>query len=423
MRLGLLRDNDFRRLFVADTISQIGTQVTLLAMPLVAIVALDATPFQVGVLVTVEYLPFLLVGLPAGAWVDRMRRRNVLIVGDLGRALALGSVPLAWWADVLTIWHVFAVAFATGVLTVFFDVAYQSYLPHLVGRDNLVEGNAKLEGVRSVNQIAGPTAAGFLIQALTAPVAIVVDALSFLGSAIFVGLIRKREPRPERAAGAHLGREMMEGLRFVLGNRLLRAIAMTTGSGNFFSNISFTMLLVLLADGLALPAGAIGLFFSISAAGGLGAALIARRVAAALGQGPTIWIALAVTSPFGLLAPLAERGPLLWVAAFGMAVGWCGSVVYNITQVSFRQGLTPERMLGRMNATMRFLVWGTIPLGAFVSGVLGQWVGVRPAIWIGAIGGCLAFLPVFLSPLRTMRELPKEPEPESTVEDEPATLP
>ena len=216
---------------------------------------------------------------------------------------------------------------------------------------------------------------------------------------------------------------MMEGLRFVLGNRLLRAIAMTTGSGNLFGNIAFTMLLVLLADGLALPPGAIGLFLSISAAGGLGAALIARRVAAALGQGPTIWMVLAVTSPFGLLAPLAERGPLLWVAAFGMAVSWCGSVVYNITQVSFRQGLTPERLLGRMNATMRFLVWGTIPLGAFVSGVLGEWVGVRPAIWIGAIGGCLAFLPVFLSPLRTMRELPKEPEPESTVEDEAATLP
>lgn len=421
MRLGLLRDHDFRQLFVADTISQIGTQITMIALPLVAIVTLHATPFQVGVLVAVEYLPFLLVGLPAGAWVDRMRRRNVLIVGDLGRAVVLGSVPLAWWAGVLSIWQLLAVALATGVLTVFFDVAYQSYLPHLVGRDNLVEGNAKLEAVRGVNQIAGPTGAGFLIQALTAPVAIAVDALSFLGSAIFVGLIRKREPRPERAPDAHLGREMMEGLGFVLGNRLLRAIAMTTGSSNFFSNIAFTMLLVLLADRLALPAGAIGLFLSISAAGGLGAALIARRVADVLGQGPTIWMSLAVTAPFGLLAPLAQRGPLLWVAAFGMAVGWCGAVVYNITQVSFRQGLTPERLLGRMNATMRFLVWGTIPLGAFTSGVLGQWVGVRATIWIGAIGGCLTFLPAFLSPLRSMRELPRQPE--STVEDEPATVP
>ncbi len=415
-RLGLLRDHDFRQLFVADTISQIGTQVTTIALPLVAILTLHATPFEVGLLVTCEFIAFLLVGLPAGAWVDRMRRRNVLIAGDLGRAVALCSVPLAWWAGVLAMPQLYAVALVTGVLTVFFDVAYQSYLPHLVGRDHLVEGNAKLAAVQSVNQIGGPAAAGLLVQALTAPFSIAVDAISFLGSALFVRRIRKREELPPPSPDRHLGREVLEGLRFVLGNRLLRAIALTTSTSNLSGNIAFTMVMVLLAGELRLPAGAIGLLFSCGAVGGLAGALSARRIAQRFGQGPTIWLSLTVTSPFALVAPLAQRGWMMVVVAVGMAIGWWGNVIYNITQVSFRQGLTPERLLGRMNATMRFLVWGTIPIGSFVGGVLGQTLGVRPTLWIGFGGACLAFLPALLSPLRTMRELPVAPP--STVEQE-----
>jgi MFS family permease len=414
-RLGLLREHDFRQLFVADTISQLGTQVSMLALPLVAVLALKASNFEVGMLAACETLAFALVGLPTGAWVDRMRRRNVLIGGDLGRAIVLGSVPLAWAMGVLTMPQLFAVAIVAGVLTVFFDVAYQSYLPHLVGRDNLVEGNAKLEAVRAVNQIGGPTVAGVLIQALTAPVAVAVDAVSFLGSALFVGLIRKREERPVRAPDAHLGREIAEGLRFVLGNRLLRSIAACTGSSNLFSGIGFAMIIVLLARDLGLSAGTVGLFFSAAVAGSLPGALLAGRVTRWLGQGRTIWISMAVTAPFGLLMPLAQRGWLLWLAAFGSAVWSFGGVIYNIAQVSFRQGLTPEALLGRMNATMRFLVWGTLPLGGFLGGVLGQAFGARTAVWIGAIGGSLAFLPVLLSPLRTMRDLPTRSDAEPTM--------
>jgi MFS family permease len=409
-RWGLLREHDFRQLFIADTISQLGTQVSMLALPLVAVLTLHATPFEVGLLATFETLAFILVGLPAGAWVDRMRRRSVLVAGDIGRALVLGTVPAAWALHVLTMPQLYAVALVAGVLTVFFDVAYQSYLPHLVGRAHLVEGNAKLEAVRGVNQIAGPTVAGLVIQWLTAPVAVLVDAVSFAGSALFVGLIRKREPVPERAPDAHLGREIREGLRFVLGNRLLRSIAACTGSSNFFSAITGAMMIVLLARDLRLSAGTIGLVFSFGAIGGLVGALTAARIARWLGQGPAIWISIAVCAPFGLLMPLAQRGWLLWAAGFGFLMYWFGAVVYNIVQVSFRQGLTPERLLGRMNATMRFLVWGTVPLGSFAGGLLGTYLGVRQAIWLGAIGGMLAFLPVFLSPLRTMRELPTHEE-------------
>jgi MFS family permease len=405
-RFGLLREYDFRQLFIADTISQLGSQVTMLALPLIAVLVLHAPNFQIGLLAAAESAAFLLVGLPAGAWVDRMRRRNVLIAGDLGRALALGSVPAAYAAGVLTMVQLYIVALLTGVLTVFFDVAYQSYLPHLVGREHLVEGNAKLEAVRAVNSIGGPTVAGFVIQALTAPVAIAVDAASFLGSAVAVGLIRKREAKPQRQPDAHLGREIMEGLRFVLGNRLLRAIAMCTGSFNLFSNITFAMVIVLLARDLRLSAGTIGLLFTVAAVGGLLGAFAATPIAKRLGQGPTIWISTAVTAPFGLIIPLAHRGWLLWAAAVGWSISFFGGTVYNITQVSFRQGLTPERLLGRMNATMRFLVWGTMPIGSLIGGILGQTVGVRTALWVGAIGGSLAFLPTFLSPLRTMRELP-----------------
>jgi len=413
-RPGLLREHDFRQLFVADTISQLGSQVSLLALPLVAVLALQASNFEVGALATCDTLAFLLIGLPAGAWVDRMRRRSVLIAGDLGRAVVLGSVPVAWWFDALTMPQLYVVGLLTGVLTVFFDVAYQSYLPHLVGRDNLVEGNAKLEVVRGVTQIGGPTAAGFVIQALTAPVAVAVDAVSFAGSALFVGLIRKREELPERKPDRHLGREIMEGLRFVLRNRLLRSIAMCTSSSNLFSSISGAMLIVLLARTLHLGAGTIGLVFSLAAVGGLVGALVTDRVVKALGQGPAIWIASFMTGPFGLLIPLAQRGWLLWAAAGCFAISWTFVVIYNVTQVSFRQGLTPEHLLGRMNATMRFLVWGTLPLGAFIGGVLGQLIEVRPTLWVGAIGGLLPFLAVFFSPLRHMRELPTRPDDDGT---------
>jgi MFS family permease len=410
-RSGLLRDHDYRQLFASTTVSQFGVHITQLAIPLVAIIALAATPFEVGLLTAAAMSPFLLVGLPAGAWVDRMRRRLVLIVTDVGRAALLITVPFAWWAGMLTIWQLYVVAFLTGVLTVFFDVAYQSYLPHLVGRDNLVEGNSTLESVRAVAQLGGPALAGQLIRFLTAPVALLVDAVAMAGSALFVARIKKREERPVRRPDANLRREIGEGLRFVLRHRLLRAIAMCTGLFNLCFTAYGAMILLYLERDLDLDAGTIGLVFTVSGAGGLLGALVARRFAQWVGQGPAIWLSAAATTPFALLMPLmAEPGWRLWVAAAGGSALSVGVVVYNITQVSFRQGFTPDHLLGRMNATMRFLVWGTMPLGGLLGGVLGQLLGVRTALLIAAAGACLAFLPVFLSPLRTMRVMPTRPD-------------
>jgi MFS family permease len=335
-----------------------------------------------------------------------MRFRWVLIVNDLIRAAVLGSVPLAHLLGILTMGQMYVVAVTTGLSTVFFDVAYQSYLPALVDREALVEGNSKLQASESVSQIAGPGLGGLLVQVCTAPYAVLVDAASFLWSASWVAAIKARPPKPARKPDRNLGREIREGLSFVLGNRLLRSIAMCTGSANLFGSMVNAVIFVLLARQLDLSAGVIGLLTSLSAIGGLLGSLVASRFARAVGQGPAIWISAAACAPGAFVAPFLHRDWTLGLYAVGQILLWGSSVVYNITQVSFRQGLTPPHLLGRMNATMRFLVWGTMPLGAFLGGVLGATLGVRTTLLIAAIGGALAFVPVFLSPLRTMRELP-----------------
>jgi MFS family permease len=404
--MGLWQHRDFRRLWVGETVSQFGTTISQLALPLTAILVVHASTFAVGLLVALESLAFLLVGLPAGAWVDRMRFRWVLIVNDLVRALAMGSIPLAHVLGILTLGQLFLVAAIMSFSTVLFDVAYQSYLPELVDRGALVEGNAKLQASESVSQIAGPSIGGVLIQALTAPYAILVDAVSYLWSALWVTRITARPAKRERLPDRHLGREIGEGLRFVLRNPLLRAIALCTSMANLFGSIYMAVIYVLLARNLHLSAGVIGALSSISAIGGLLGALVASRVARRLGQGPAIWISIAVIAPMGFVAPFMHRDWTLALYAVTQLVMWGGSVVYNITQVSFRQGLCPPQLLGRMNATMRFLVWGTMPLGALLGGILGSAFGVRAALLVAAIGGALPFLPVFFSPLRQLRELP-----------------
>ncbi len=406
-RGGLWHHLDFRRLWVGETVSQFGTFVSQLALPLVAILVLHASTFEVGLLATFEMLAFLVIGLPAGAWVDRMRFRWVLIVNDLIRAAALGSIPLAQLLGVLTIGQLYVVALLTGVSTVFFDVAYQSYLPALVDREALVEGNSKLQASESVSQIAGPGLGGVLIQIFTAPYAVLIDAVSFLWSAAWVGAIRARPPKLERKPDRNLAREIGEGLRFVVSNRLLRRIAMCTGSANLFSNLELPLFYILLARQLHLSAGVIGLFTSIAAIGGLVGSLVASRIAMRLGQGPTIWMSILVSIPSAFVVPFVHRDWTLGLLAAALLVMSAAVVVYNITQVSFRQGLTPPHLLGRMNATMRFFVWGTIPLGAFLGGVLGSTLGVRPTLLVAAIGGIIALLPVFFSPLRRMKELPR----------------
>jgi MFS family permease len=401
------------KLWTAETVSQLGTQVTLLALPLTAIIILRATPFEVGLLGTFEYLPFLLIGLPAGVWVDRLRRRRILIVGDLGRAFLLGSIPLAYAIDALTMLHLYVVAFLAGICTVFFDVAYQAYLPSLVDRSQIVEGNAKLEISRSGAFLAGPSLAGGLIEIVRAPLAIVVDALSFVWSALFVFWIRNREsPRPRAATKQSMRREIAEGLRYVLGHPLLRPIAMCTAISNLFGGGMFAAVIVLFAVRvLGLSAGQLGLALGIGNIGFLTGAFAARPVADRVGIGPAIVGAAVVFGLAPFLLPLATPSTAM-ASLIGMGlVGGFAGTVYNINQVSLRQAITEERMQGRMNATMRFVVWGTIPIGAFVGGILAETIGLRATVWVVAVGGMFAFLPPLLSRVRSLMRIP-EPEEE-----------
>jgi MFS family permease len=408
-RGGLWRHADFLKLWSAETISQLGSQVSLLALPLVAILTLEVSAFEVALLGVVEFAPFILVSLPAGVWVDRLRRLPILVAGDVGRALLLATIPLGWALDVLTIWQLYAVGFGVGVCTVFFDVAYQSYLPSLVDRQQLVEGNAKLEISRSGAQIAGPAVAGPLVQILTAPLAVLGDALSFAASALFLFRIRAREAAPERPLEperAPMRRDLEEGLRYVLGHRYLRWIAASTATFNFSSNVLWAILLVYAVRVLDLSPAEIGLVFAIGNVGYLAGAITTGRLSAALGVGPAIVLG-AGAGASGLLIPLAPQNePLPFLIASQAILGF-GLPLYNITQVSLRQSITPERLQGRMNSVMRFIVWGVIPLGTLAGGVIASVFGLRAAIWIGAVGLALAFLPVFLSPVRSLRTMPE----------------
>ncbi|HET6944901.1 MAG TPA: MFS transporter [Gaiellaceae bacterium] len=414
---GLWNHSDFLKLWTGQSISEFGSQISQLAIPWLAAVGLHASPFEFSLLGVLGFLPFILFALPAGVWVDRLRRRPILIVGDASRAVLLALIPVLWATGTLQMWHLLALQFVIGVFTVFFDVAYQSYLPALVDREQLVEGNSKLQLTVSVAQVAGPSASGGVIAAITAPYAILADAVSFAVSTIFMIRMRHREHAPKRAADApdsKMWPEVKEGLRWVVGHPWLRAIATCTGSSNFFSSLLFAIVLLYAVRNLHLSSAEIGLVFGVGSAGSILGALVVDRVQKRFGVGPTIVGTSVLFSLGGLAYPLAPKSfplPFLFV---GQALFGFGSVAYNITQVSLRQAITSERLQGRMNAAMRWIVWGTIPLGSLAGGAIATAFSLKAALWVAAIGGLFPFLPVLLSSVRSIGEMPKpvlEPTP------------
>lgn len=397
---------DFLTLWTAQTISVFGDQFSALAIPLIAALTLGATPEQMGVLTAVTRAPFLLIGLFAGVWVDRLPRRPVLIAGDLGRAIVLLAIPVAAALGALSMPHLYAVGLLVGIFTVFFDVAYQAYLPALVDRRQLVEGNSKLEATRSLASLVGPSVAGVVIQALSAPLAIVIDAASFVASGGLISLIRGREPPQDRKSRPALIVEVREGLSVVFGNRLLRSIAGCTGTFNFFAAAFFALFILFATRDLKLGPAQIGAIFSVGNMAGLVGAVAAGRLAKRLGVGWTITSA-ALIAGIGLLPVAVASASTAWpVLILSQLLVSFGNPVYNISQVSLRQAITPLRLQGRMNATMRFVVWGTMPLGGLVGGALGGFLGLRAGLGLSAAGAALAFLWVALSPVRTLRTIP-----------------
>ncbi|HLY93947.1 MAG TPA: MFS transporter [Gaiellaceae bacterium] len=413
---GLWSHPDFLKLWTGQSISELGSQVSQLAIPWLAAFGLHASPIEFSLLGVLGFLPFILFALPAGVWVDRLRRRQILIAGDASRAVLLSLIPILWAAGVLQIWHLLVLQFVIGVFTVFFDVAYQSYLPALIERDHLIDGNSKLQLTVSVAQVAGPSASGGLIAAITAPYAIVLDAISFIASTVFMLRMKHREELPELIPGTarpKMWPQVKEGLRWVVGNRYLRPIAACTGTSNFFGNILFSIALLYMGRSLHLSAVEVGAVFAVGSAGAIAGALTANRLQKRIGVGPAIVSVAVVFSLSGIAFPLAPHSFPLPVLMLGSALGGFGGVIYNITQVSLRQAITPERLQGRMNAAMRWIVWGTIPLGGLLGGSIGQWIDLRTALWVGAIGNIPTSLWVLLSPVRSIREMP-EPYTEPT---------
>jgi MFS family permease len=406
--MSLWRNGDFLRLWSAQTISQLGTQITGLALPLAALLILNASATEVALLAALEWLPWLLFSLPVGALIDRIPRRPVLVLADLGRGVALASVPAAYAFDALTLWQLYAVGFLTGVLTVFFDVAYQSYLPSLVERRQLADGNSKLEISRSGAQLAGPGAAGGLIQLLTAPVAILADAASYLVSAVLLARIRSGERFEKPEDGTRLRHEIVEGVRYVFRDRILRPSMAFVAISNFFGNVLWTIFIVYAVRRLDWSPGTIGLALTLGNLGFLAGAVLAPRIGTRFGVGPTM-IGAAVLGGSPLLAvPLAPAEYAIPLVVAAVAVQGFGVVLFNVVAISLFQAITPDRLLGRMNASRRFVVWGVIPLGQLTSGGLAAWIGLRPTLFVGAIGVSLAFLPLLFSPVRALREVPDE---------------
>ncbi len=409
---GLWRHPDFLKLWAGDTISLFGLHATVLALPLTA-VALGATAFQMGLLAAAQTAPALLLGLFAGVWVDRLRRRPILIAANLARAALLGSVPLAALLGVLHLAQLYAVAFLAGVGAIFFVVAYQAYLPAIVPREHLVDGNSKLRMSEATAQIAGPSIGGALVQLLSAPLALAAGAFASLGSAITLALIRAPEPAPGPAGGrAGVRREIGEGVRFVLGHPLVRPVlAGTTTSALFYHMIVGVYILYLTRD-LGVSAGLLG---AIVATGGplaiLGAAVTGRLVRR-WGMGATLIGALVLSGAANLLVPLAA-GPL--AAVVPLLVAWrvldsLAAAVYNVVSFTIVQAAPPPGLQGRVQATMRVGTWGAMAVGSLLGGALGQVIGLRPALAIAAAGMLLAPLWLVRSPVRGLRGGPEPAE-------------
>lgn len=394
-------------LWTGQSVSLFGDQFTALALPYIAVKVLHAGAFEMGILAAVGSLPFLLISIFVGVWVDRHRRLPVLIAGDLGRGFIVLTIALVAFAGLLHLVYLYALGFATGVLTVFFDVAYQAYLPSLVTRAQLVEGNSRLETTNSLSQTGGPFAAGVIVQILSAAWAMVFDASTYFFSVAMMSRIRHKEAPPAASDRRPFLTEAREGFAVVLGDPRLRAIAGCTSHFNLFGAAIAALAVLFMVNDLGMNGFALGLVFLGGGIGGILGALTSARIAARIGVGSAIVVStiIGAAAMYGYLLATPANGLVILVAVF-LVTGFT-VLLYNINQVSLRQGLVPVRLQGRLNATMRFLVWGTMPLGGVLGGVLGAVLGVRPAIAVAVIGLSFAFLWVLLSPVRSIRTMPE----------------
>lgn len=406
---GLWRSADFRRIWLSLTITSFGAQVTNLALPLTAAILLHATPLQMGVLVALETLPFALVSLQAGVLIDRIRRLPIILVANVSRAAALAAIPIAAFTGWLSIEVLYAVGFFCGIQNVVGGAAYQVLLAQMAGRERLVEANAKISLGETGSALVGPGVAGFLIQALTAPFAILADALGFLVSAAMLRRLKVPSDVPHPGPRPGLRREVVEGLKLVRGNATLWSLAWLAGLWQLLHHAQLAVLILFATRDLGLSAGAIGLVYVFGGAGCIIAAATAERLASRFGVGPMIVHGLAATAIAWQLYGLVS-GPA-WFATVALGAAMLlfdfGGVMFGIQYLSLRQAITPDRLLGRMTATMRFLTVAAAPLGALAGGALATAIGLRSTLLaIGVLGLLLAAGAMLRSPVRRHVRLP-----------------
>ena len=406
---GLWRSPDFLKLWISLTITSFGAQITNLALPLTAALLLHATPFEMGVLVALETLPFALVSLHAGVWLDRVRKLPIVIWSDILRGTALLAIPIAAFSGTLSMGVLYAVGFFCGIQNVVGGAAYQVLLAQLAGRQRLVEANAKIALGETSSALVGPGLAGILIQVLTAPFAILLDAITFFASGLMLRRVHAPNDIAHQGPNASMWAEIVEGLKLVWHDRTLFALAWLSGLWQFLHHMQIAVLILFATRELGLSAGAIGLAYMFGGVGCVLAAAYAERLSMRLGIGPVIVLGLTLTAlawqAFGLIA-----GPV-WLATVllgaTMLVFDFGGVLYGINYLSLRQAITPDRLLGRMTATMRFLTVAMAPVGALVGGVLASVIGLRATLLtVGGLALGLAAAALLWSPLRTHRTLP-----------------
>jgi MFS family permease len=410
-RLGLLRRPSFRAFWLSQSISFIGSHVTELAFPLTAVLVLNATSEQMGLLTAIGYVPFLLVGLLAGVWVDRRRRRPILIATDLVSAAAIAVIPLAAILGVLRIETLLAAAFVIGFVEVIAPVASQSFMPTLVGRDHLIEGNAKVEASHSVASIVGPGLGGYLVQVLTAPITLLLDSLSYLASAVLLASVDVKEPPPlPEESLASVPAQIGEGLRIVAATPVLLALVACGAVHNFFSRMIDAIVVLYAVDVLRLGPAEIGLVFAAGGPGSFLGAMVVGRIGRRIGVGRVIVFGQIATGISRLLVPVAALtgGPAASLAVLAASIFLLGlaRTTFNISQVSLRVAMTEDRLHGRVNATMRFVMWGVTPFGALAGGLLAATtLGLQGTHFVAALGVLVATGPLLAPAVRTRRTI------------------
>ncbi|WP_322905179.1 MFS transporter [Paenibacillus campi] len=414
--LGLLKHHDFRNFWLGHTISSFGVQITTVAIPLIAALTLHASPLQMGILTAVEFLPFLLISLFVGVWVDRKAKRPMMIVSDIVRAIVLIGIPVGLFFDVLSMPMLYIIAAIVGVNTVVFEIAHVSYLPTVVKKDELVEGNSKLEFSSSSATVVGQSIGGALIQVFSAPISILFNVGTYLLSAVYLSFIKKKEDVIVVPEGTeqNLWSDIREGAGFVFNNNALRAILIGTVIFNMFTYVIEPVFILYISRTLALAPIYIGLIFSMSGVGALLGAFLAGPMVNKLGIGKTLVLSLFLAGFVSLIIPVATLLPVLPAVLLIMVMYMIDAamvIVYNINQRSLRQAITPNQLQGRMNACMRMFGMGVVPIGALLGGWLGGFIGTTPTLIVGAIGLMCSSIFIMFSSVRTL-SLPTEPDAE-----------